>query len=104
MKDIAVVIGTYPFVIHFFKLTNETYDGRTIHNTRAIEIRDDLDYEATMLLIRHEIVHALLGTQGRCFQRKFDVEEMCEFIAYKLPEINKIMKQVETEYMEELEK
>lgn len=36
-------------------------------------------------------LNALLGTQGRAMQRKFDVEELCEFIAWKLPEINNIM-------------
>ena len=89
-KDIEIMINEYPFTIKFFKKNNEYYDGLTRYNERIIEIRDDVDLISTMLLIRHEITHAILCCQGRCYQKKFDVEEMCEFIAYKLPEINEI--------------
>ena len=94
-KEIDIEIGLYPFKLKFFKLTDEKYDGLTKYNDRTIDIRDDLDDIATMLIIRHEIVHAILCTQGRYLQRKFDVEEMCEFIAYKLPEINEICEYIE---------
>ena len=94
-KAIKVRIGLYPFTLKFFKQTNEDYDGITWYRKREIEIRDDLDDEATILLIRHEVTHALLSTQGRTYQKKFDVEELCEFIAYKLPEINQICEFIE---------
>ena len=94
-KTIKVRIGLYPFTLKFFKQINEDYDGITWYRKREIEIRDDLDDEATILLIRHEVIHALLSTQGRTYQKKFDVEELCEFIAYKLPEINQICEFIE---------
>ena len=89
-KDIEIMINEYPFTIKFFKKNNEYYDGLTRYNERIIEIRDDVDLIATMLLVRHEITHAILCCQGRCYQKKFDVEEVCEFISYELPQINTI--------------
>ena len=89
-KDIEIMINEYPFTIKFFKKNNEYYDGLTRYNERIIEIRDDVDLIATMLLVRHEITHAIFCCQGRCYQKKFDVEEVCEFISYELPKINTI--------------
>lgn len=92
MKDIKVRIGLYPFVIKFLnKEDMGECDGRTYHNDRIIKIRNDLDEIATELTLRHEITHAILGTQGRVYQTKFNLEEVCEFIAYKVPEINQIV-------------
>ena len=70
-------------------------DGKALHNSRLILVANDLDEVATILTIRHEIVHCLLGIQGRAYQKKFDVEEVCEFIAYKLPEISDVMNHIE---------
>ena len=72
-------------------------DGRTIPNSLEILIADDLKGITRELTFIHEVVHALLNTQGRTYQKKFDVEEMCEFIAWKLPEINQIVEQFEKE-------
>lgn len=91
-NDISVRIGLYPFKIKLVDPKEiEGCDGRTFHNDRVIKIRNDLDGIATEIVLRHEVVHALLGTQGRVFQKKFGVEEVCEFIAYKTPEINDVM-------------
>lgn len=96
-KTIKIRIGLYPFKIMFVPFSElDNCDGKTMHNDRIIKIRDDLDEIATELVLRHEIVHAILGTQGRVYQRKFDLEEMCEFIAYKTPEINQIIESVLT--------
>ena len=89
-KEIKIKVEGYLFTIKFVNTDKENYDGITWNRTRVIEIRDDLDDEATMLLIRHELVHAILTCQGRIYQKKFDVEEVCEFVAYKLPKINEI--------------
>ena len=97
-QSYEVRIGLYPFTIKFVEPQEiEGCDGRTLHNDRIIKIRNDLDKVATELTLRHEIVHALLGTQGRVYQKKFDLEEVCEFIAYRLPEINSIMEVVSDE-------
>ncbi len=100
-KDtIKVRIGLYPFTIKFVDFKgielNGNSDGRTMLNGRTILIRNDLDDIDTELVLRHEVVHAILGTQGRCYQKKFDLEEVCEFIAYKLPEINDIVERIMT--------
>jgi len=99
MKDIDVRIGLYPFKVMFVSYSEmDGNDGSTFHNDRTIKIRDDLDKVATELVIRHEVVHAILGTQGRVYQKKFDLEDMCEFIAYKTPEINDIVERIMKEY------
>lgn len=96
MKKFKLRIGLYPFIVELVpRSTINGCDGRTYHNDRKILIADDLDDVATTLVARHEVVHALLGTQGRAYQTKFNVEEICEFIAYKLPEINDIMENIE---------
>lgn len=89
-KDIEIMISGYPFTIKFFKKNNEYYDGLTRYNERIMEIRDDVDLMATMLLVRHEITHAILCCQGRRYQKKFDVEEVCEFVSYTCEEITKL--------------
>lgn len=89
-------IGLYPFELEFVNRDDiKGCDGRCFHNDRRLAIADDMDEVATILVIRHEVVHALLGTQGRAYQTKFGVEEMCEFVAYRLPEINEIMEYIE---------
>jgi len=72
-------------------------DGRTLPNELTIKIADDLKGITREITFVHELVHALLDTQGRNYQRKFDLEELCEFIAWKLPEINQCVEQFERE-------
>lgn len=72
-------------------------DGRTIPNALEIKIADDLNSTTRKITFIHEVIHALLDAQGRCYQKKFDLEEMCEFVAWKLPEINQILEQFERE-------
>lgn len=97
-EPIKVRIGLYPFTVKTFTRTNEKYDGVTRYDTLTIEIDDSADDIKTQLLLRHEIVHAILCTQGRAYQEKFGLEEMCEFIAYKLPEINQVMEHITTQW------
>ena len=91
-------IGLYNWTIRIVDRKEiDGNDGRTIPNSLEILIADDLKGTTRELTFIHEVVHALLNTQGRTYQKKFDVEEMCEFIAWKLPEINQIVEQFEQE-------
>ena len=91
-------IGLYNWTIRIVDRKEiDGNDGRTIPNSLEILIADDLKGITRELTFIHEVVHALLNTQGRTYQKKFDVEEMCEFIAWKLPEINQIVEQFEKE-------
>ena len=72
-------------------------DGRTAPNSLEILIADDIKGITREITFIHEVIHALLNTQGRCYQKKFNVEELCEFISWKLPEINQIVEQFEME-------
>lgn len=88
-------IGLYTWDVLFVdKEQIKGNDGQTRCNDFQILIRNDLSPVTTELILRHEVVHALLDTQGRVYQKKFDVEEVCEFIAWKLPEINDIVENV----------
>ena len=78
-----------------FKMYGYTWDQH-----RAIDILDTLSEEDLPLVIKHEVVHALLDTQGRRYQKKFDVEEVCEFIAWNIDEINKISNEIINKFKE----
>lgn len=83
MKNTTININGFQWVILFVDKEHiKGFDGQTLHNERNIKIRNDLDYIATEITLKHELTHALLGTQGRCYQTKFSVEELCEFVAY----------------------
>ena len=98
-------IGLYTWEILFVPKENIIGDdGQTKTNDFIILIRDDLPLETTRIAITHEVVHALLSTQGRVYQRKFDVEEVCEFIAWKLPEINDIVDSIMAEVEKRLKR
>ena len=91
-------IGSYFWFVEFIDKDREEIrgcDGRTLYNEFKIIIRNDLNYLATQLVLRHEAVHALLSTQGRVFQKKYDIEEVCEFVSYRLSELEVIDKQIE---------
>ena len=88
MKDIKVKIGGYEWTVKFVdKGFINGCDGRTHCNEFVICIREDLQPVVMRETIVHEIVHALLTTQGRYYQKKFDLEEVCEFVGWQLPEI-----------------
>lgn len=85
-------IGLYEWEVRI-ATREETHgnDGQTRCNEFTILIADDLSLTTREIVLRHEVVHALLDTQGRVYQNKLSIEDMCEFIAWKLPEINDIM-------------
>jgi len=88
-------IGLYTWDIQFVdKEVIKGNDGQTRCNDFQILIRNDLSMITTELILRHEVVHALLDTQGRVYQKKFDLEEVCEFIAWRLPEINQVVETI----------
>lgn len=101
MKNTKVIIGGYEYSVQYIPHSEMPgYDGLTYSNERTIKIRNDLDDTATLLIVTHEVVHALLATQGRVFQKKFDVEEVCELIANRLFEINEIIAKIKSAWEE----
>lgn len=93
-----MIIGGYEWkVLIIDRKEIDGCDGRTFPNEFTIKIADDLKGIARETIFIHEVVHALLDTQGRCYQKKFDLEEMCEFIAYRHYEIKYIVEQFENE-------
>ena len=93
-----MIIGGYEWkVLIVDRKEIDNCDGRTFPNQFEIKIASDLKGNARLLTFIHEVVHALLDTQGRCYQKKFDLEEVCEFIAYRHYEIKCIVEQFENE-------
>ena len=64
--------------------------GTTWYDKRAIDILETLDEKSTELTIKHELTHAFLLMQGRRYQKKFDLEDVCEFVSYTCEEITKL--------------
>ncbi len=57
-------------------------DGITLYNDMKILVRNDLNPIMQKECLTHELTHAVLCTQGRCYQKKFDLEEVCEFVGF----------------------
>lgn len=97
-KDFTIRIGNYTWQVQFVpKDLLGDYEGVTHHNLFVIQVRDDLPVMATRLTLIHEIIHALLGTQGRCYQKEFTNEDVCEFIAYRFEEIKACIEVIDRE-------
>ena len=96
MKDFKVRIGCYTWQVKFVDVQElPTNDGETRYNTFEILIRKTLEEPVRRLCFIHEVVHALLGTQGRCYQKQFELEDVCEFIAWRFNEIQDIIETYE---------
>lgn len=61
---------------------------------RAIDLNDTLAKEEMVCVIKHEVCHAVLFSQGRRVQNKFNVEEICDFVAWNGDEIERITKEI----------
>lgn len=96
MKDFKVRIGNYTWTVKFVDVQElPRSEGQTRVNTFEILIRNSLDEPTRRLTFIHEVVHALLNTQGRFYQNKFTQEEICEFIAWRFNEIQDIIEMYE---------
>lgn len=82
----VVNINGYNWNVEFVDKDHEKLggknDGITIYNDMAIYVRDDLSPVMKKEVVIHELTHATLCVQGRWGQRKFDVEEVCEFMGF----------------------
>ncbi len=83
VNEFTIKIGGFPWTVQF--VDGDDIGGlsglRDINNF-TIKIDKRLNYKAARLTFIHEVVHAILSCQGRHFQKKFDVEDVCEFIAF----------------------
>ncbi len=87
-----VKIGNYYWKVEFDpNVKLDGADGQTQSNELKILIRNDLSKEVTRAVLIHEIVHATLDMQGRVYQENFNVEEVCEFIAWNIDSIKEIV-------------
>ena len=57
-------------------------DGKTLYNDAKIVVRKDMNPQIVKSTIIHELTHAVLEIQGRVYQRKFDREDVCEFVGF----------------------
>ena len=94
-KDAIIKIDTYPFMVKFVdKDSLYGCDGKAEPNGRIIYIRNDLDDIDTRITLIHELCHCFQFVQGRRFQRQFELEDVCEFIAYTHDKIEKLVNEV----------
>lgn len=98
MKNrIKINIYGYEWTIEFVNKDNKSLkgcDGMTYLNELTIFIRKDVNKQMIRSILRHELTHAILCVQGRWYQKKFDKEELCEFIAFQTPTIYQLTKQI----------
>ena len=89
-------IGTVTFKLFFSTPEKdkrlEDAEAITDYRMREIVIREDLDDLTTMCMIRHELVHAILFTQGRRFYENYSEELMAEFVAMNFDLIDYLSK------------
>ena len=90
MKDlIKTKIGRYIFNVEFVSkdFLGENTQGKCCDIIRTIYIRNDFDKGGTELVLTHELTHALLSIQGRTYQKQFELEDVCEFVAWGIDDI-----------------
>ena len=73
-------------------------DGRTKPNDLEILIADDLKGQTRQITFLHELTHAILDEQGRCYDKNTTIENMCEFIGWNFEEIERCL----NEFVEEI--
>jgi len=54
---------------------------------RTIDIDDSLGYHEAKMVLTHELMHALMATQGRSFEAELNNESVCEIVAWNLDKI-----------------
>ena len=69
----------------------EGYNALCYHSLFLIKIRNDFPKRTARLRYTHEIVHAILGSQGRMFQKRYSEEDVCEFISYNIEQIQGLL-------------
>lgn len=69
----------------------EGNDGKTIAGSFEIMIARGLNPALEKIVLVHEVSHAILGCSALWYQKHFDDEFVCEFTAYHLDEINRIV-------------
>lgn len=69
-------------------------DGITLYNDMVIYIRNDLNKVMAKEVLIHELTHATLCLQGRCYQKTFKLEEVCEFVGYNAEMILKTAEKI----------
>lgn len=81
---VQVGINGYPWEVHFVPAEefSEDTDGTTDYKRMVIKVRDDLDAETTLVVIRHELTHAYLCSEGRHALKSMTQEELCEWVGW----------------------
>jgi len=95
-KETTIDIYGYKWKVRFVDVSEmeDKMDGHTFYNERLILIRNDLEEITSECVLRHELTHAILCIQGRWLQEHFTQEEMCEFIGFQTPLLNKLVAKV----------
>ena len=97
-ESIQISLFDFPWTVQFVPKNHEELndgtDGRTLYNERIILVRGDLDPVVLKEVLIHELTHATLCAQGRVYQAKFGLEDLCEFMGYCGPGIIGIANQI----------
>ena len=75
--------------------------GKTWSFHFAIDLNEELTESELPLVVKHEVCHAVLDTQGRGFHKKFSNEDLCEFVAWNGDEITRITNEIMKKLLED---
>ena len=99
---ITTTLESYEWTIEFVDKDDKELggknDGLALYNDMKILIRNDLNPIMTKQVLVHELTHAILCLQRRWGQKKFDVEELCEFTSFCAWKILKVAEDVMKTY------
>lgn len=86
---INVNINDIPWKVRFLpsEQMRDGDNGTCYSLKRTIDIDDSLDYSEACIIITHELMHALMATQGRCFEEEINNESVCEIVAWNLDKL-----------------
>jgi len=54
---------------------------------RIIDIDASLGYQEAKKVLTHELMHALMATQGRSYEEEINNESVCEIVAWNIDKI-----------------
>ena len=97
-ESMEVVINNIKWDVQFVSadLLPADYLGYCCSENLTIRVLDTLSKTRRRYTLIHELVHALLQSQGRTYQwEDMNEEDVCELIAWNLDTIYKLVQQIE---------
>ena len=101
-SEMIIEINSIPWTVEFVDEEDEDlgtqYVGRTLQWKQRIVVQKKMSYQMIREVLIHELTHATLACQGRYFQNKFSVEDVCEFVGFNADMIIELAEKIMEDY------